>query len=120
MTIYIDSDYKCHTSNDGSMREIETNFFDGKCEAFISGYRFVPHGETWNGFRGEMVAPWKPYEELSEIQKAVDANDAEWAKKVEEAEYTTDADGNIYHKEVGTDGEIHLVLTESYTGELYQ
>jgi len=64
MTIYIDVDYKCHASNDGTMRNFEVSFFDGKCKAFIEGYRYVPEGETWTRsdgveFKGEMIAPWK-------------------------------------------------------------
>ena len=34
-TIYLDADYKCHTVNDGTMTEIQTDYFDGKCDAFI-------------------------------------------------------------------------------------
>lgn len=73
-TIYIDSDFKCHDSNDGTMTAVETDFFDGKCTAFIEGYRFVPAGETWTRedgttFTGEMVAPWKPYNELDAAQR---------------------------------------------------
>ena len=64
MTIYIDSDYKCYTSEDDGRRAVETNFFDGKCEEWIESYRFVPEGETWTRedgevFKGEMVTPWK-------------------------------------------------------------
>ena len=66
MKIHIDSDYRCHVSNDGTMREFDVPFFDGKCDAFIQGYRYVPPGETWvrgDGelFSGEMVAPWQNY-----------------------------------------------------------
>ena len=74
-TIYIDSEYLCHTTNpDGALREIETDFFDGKCAEFIEGYRFVPQGESWTRedgmvFRGEMIAPWKPYTELDAAQR---------------------------------------------------
>lgn len=73
-TIYIDSDYKCHVNNDGTMTEVQTDFFDGKCSAYIEGYRFVPSGESWarsDGvvFRGEMIAPWKPYTELDTAQR---------------------------------------------------
>lgn len=73
MTIYIDFDFKCHTENDGTMQQIETAFFDGKCDAFIQGYRFVPSGEVWvreDGavFPGKMIAPWKPYDELEKAQ----------------------------------------------------
>ena len=74
MTIYIDSDYKCHVVNDGIMTEIQTNFFNGKCDAFIEGYRFVPNGESWTRydgvvFHGEMIAPWKDYAELDATQR---------------------------------------------------
>lgn len=74
-TIYIDSEYRCHISDDGTMTPIETDFFDGKCDAFVEGYRFIPVGESWvrsdgTVFRGEMIAPWKPYEELEEVQRA--------------------------------------------------
>ena len=64
MTIYIDSDYKCHVSTADGRRAVETNFFDGKCPEWIESYRFVPDGDTWmredgEEFRGEMTAPWK-------------------------------------------------------------
>ena len=64
MTIYIDSDYKCHVSAAEGRRAVETDAFNGKCPEWIESYRFVPEGETWvkpNGemFRGEMVSPWK-------------------------------------------------------------
>lgn len=73
-TIYIDSDFKCHVANDGTMTAVETDFFDGKCDAFIEGYRFVPNGETWTRsdgevFNGEMIAPWKSYDELDAAQR---------------------------------------------------
>ena len=73
MKIYINKEYKCHTQNDGTMREIEASFFDGKCREFIEGYRFVPAGETWTRedgteFHGEMIAPWKDYSQLSVYQ----------------------------------------------------
>lgn len=72
--IYIDSHFKCHTTNDGTMTPIETDFFDNKCQAFIEGYRFIPSGETWTRedgteFKGEMIAPWKNYDELDAAQR---------------------------------------------------
>lgn len=72
--IYLDSEFKCHISDDGTMLAIETDFFDGKCDTFIEGYRFVPSGETWvreDGitFTGEMIAPWKNYSELDAAQR---------------------------------------------------
>lgn len=73
-TIYLDSDFKCHTTNDGTMRSIETHYFDRKCDIYIEGYRFVPIDESWiredgEVFEGEMVAPWKDYNELDVSQR---------------------------------------------------
>lgn len=74
-TIYIDSDFKCHASDDGTMTAVETEAFDGKCEEYIEGYRYVPAGEVWTRadgtvFHGEMIAPWKTFEELASAQAA--------------------------------------------------
>ena len=73
-TIYIDSDFKCHVTNDGNMAVVETEFFDGKCDEYIEGYRLVPAGSTWiredgEAFEGEMIAPWKPWDELDMAQR---------------------------------------------------
>lgn len=74
-TIYIDTDYKCHTTNpDGTFLEAETNHFEGMCDEFVEGYRFIPFGESWTRsdgvvFRGEMISPWKPYKELDAAQR---------------------------------------------------
>ena len=73
-TVYIDLDCKCHTANDGTMTAVETDFFDGKCNDFIEGYRFVPFGKSWTRsdgvvFHGEMISPWKPYAELDAAQR---------------------------------------------------
>ena len=73
-TIYLDSDYKCHISGDDTMTAVETAAFDGKCDTYIEGYRFVPGGKTWvreDGveFSGEMVAPWKPWQVLEEARR---------------------------------------------------
>ena len=75
MTIYIDTDYKCHTSNpDGLYIAVEIDIFDGNCAAYIEGYRFVPAGATWTRkdgvtFTGEMIAPWKDWRELDDAQR---------------------------------------------------
>ena len=74
MIIYIDSEYKCHVTDlDGEYRAIETEFFNGKCAAFIEGYRFIPEGETWVNSDGKIITgkkifPWKPYDELDAAQ----------------------------------------------------
>ena len=73
-TIYIDSDFKCHVTDDGTLTAVGTDFFDGKCDTFIEGYRFVPAGEVWTRpdgviFTGEMVAPWKDWRQLDDAQR---------------------------------------------------
>lgn len=73
-TIYLDYDFKCHLEDDGEMIPFETAFFDGKCDAFVEGYRIVPEGMMWRRFdgeifHGEMFCPWKPYHELEEAQR---------------------------------------------------
>ena len=77
--IYIDNEFKCHVMDDGTMTAIETDFFDGKCDAYIEGYRFVPEGAVWetedgSAFYGEMIAPWKDYSELERAQVAHERN----------------------------------------------
>ena len=84
-TIYLDSDYKCHLYDDEMMTSTETDFFDGKCQTFIEGYRFVPQGEIWTRedgvvFEGIMVSPWKPYEELDLAQRQYEHELAEAAR----------------------------------------
>ena len=73
-TVYIDSEFKCHSTNDGTLTPVETDFFDGKCDTMIEGYRFVPAGESLireDGavFQGELAFPWKPLEELDKAQR---------------------------------------------------
>ena len=74
MKIYIDPDFKCHTSNDGTMTAVGTDFFNSKCQTFIEGYRFIPAGESWTRsdgvvFHGEMITPFKNYNELDAAQR---------------------------------------------------
>lgn len=73
-TIYIDTDYKVHLTNDGTMTAVETDFFDGKCDAYIEGYRYVPTGETWTRedgeeFPSEMISPWEDWTTLDAAQR---------------------------------------------------
>ena len=74
MKLYLDADFRCHLSGGAGMTEIDTELFDGKCPAYIEGYRYVPPGERWVredgvAFRGEMIAPWKDWEELDDAQR---------------------------------------------------
>lgn len=73
-TIYLDVDFRCHVAPGNGLTPVETADFDGKCDTYIEGYRFVPGGKTWvreDGmeFSGEMVAPWKPWQVLEEAQR---------------------------------------------------
>ena len=74
MIIYIDTEYRCHTAPGEGLTAVETDIFDGMCDAYIEGYRFIPSGKIWvredgTTFAGEMIAPWKPWQELEEAQR---------------------------------------------------
>lgn len=78
MTIYINNDYKCHLTNDGTMRAFDVPFFDGKAPAWIEGMRYVPAGESWTRsdghvFHGEMISPWRDLALLDEFQAQYEA-----------------------------------------------
>ena len=84
MTIYIDSDYKCHTSPGDGFTSVETDAFNGKCRQLIEGYRFVPAGQSWTRsdgevFTGEMVAPWRDSSILDEFQTLYEEEQAKQA-----------------------------------------
>ena len=72
-TVYIDSDFKCHIVDDGTMTAVETEDFDGKCDTFIEGHRIVPPDKIWTREDGEtftgMTSPWKDYAELDNAQR---------------------------------------------------
>lgn len=87
MKIYIDSDYKCYTTSADGRREFDAEFFDGKCSAFVEGYRYVPAGETWTRaegavFAGEMISPWKDYSILAAAQAAYEQAQSESAAEI--------------------------------------
>ena len=74
MTIYVDSDFKCHLSHAEGLTAVETDFFNGMCPEYIEGYRLVPEGQVWTRsdgvtFRGMMIASWKPWNELDKAQR---------------------------------------------------
>lgn len=72
--VYLDADFRCHLSLGDGLQPIETSYFDGCCDEYIEGYRYIPAGATWvrsDGmiFQGEMIAPWRPWEELDAAQR---------------------------------------------------
>ena len=75
-TIYLNEKFECSAYEKADTRmSVETDFFDGKCDAFIEGYRFIPAGYTWTRkdgevFVGEMIAPFKEMAYLDAVQTA--------------------------------------------------
>ena len=72
-TIYIDSDYKCHVTDDGTMTAVETEFFDGKCDTFVEGYCY----DDRKGY--VQIYPWKPYNELEAAQAQYEKDNVQMA-----------------------------------------
>ena len=75
MEIYIDNDFRCHTEPGDGLVSGESEFFSGKCRAYVEGYRFIPAGESWTredgtGFAGEMIAPAEDSRLLEAAQAA--------------------------------------------------
>lgn len=88
MKIYLDSDFRCHLTDGGGMRMIETDLFDGKCAAYIEGHRFVPDGDTWTRpdgavFHGLMIAPAESSTALDRAQAQHEADMAASADMME-------------------------------------
>lgn len=82
MVVYIDNENKCHAADADGLRAFETelinDFFEGKCAAFVEGYRYIPYGETWTRedgkvFHGEAISPWKNSTILAAYQEQYEA-----------------------------------------------
>lgn len=82
MTIYIDNDCKCHVSNpNGAYTAIESPpELEGKCAAYIEGFRVKPEGYTFAredgkvfGPDGYSVSPWRDLALLNEFQAQYEA-----------------------------------------------
>ena len=82
-TIYLNEDFKCSvTEKEDTVMTVETDFFNGKCNTYIEGYRYVPEGQTWTRkdgevFTGIMVAPFKDSQLLEMIQALYEETSAE-------------------------------------------
>lgn len=73
MIVYIDNNYNCYASNDGTRREFETTFLEGKCPAYIEGFKYVPKGETYideggRAYHGEMCIINADHNKLEKAQ----------------------------------------------------
>lgn len=62
--IYVDSLNHCHRTDDGTMTAVETDFFVGKCDAFVEGYACGSSNGCVH------IYPWKPYSGLDAAQRA--------------------------------------------------
>lgn len=87
MTIYLDSEYRCHLTDDGTRRLVETDAFDGRCASYVEGYRYVPAGESWTRpdgavFSGEMISPAEGYDALAKAQKQYEIDEAAYAAEL--------------------------------------
>lgn len=62
MTVYLDSNFKCHLDFEEGLMPYETDFFNDKDPAVIPLYRIVPEGSYWvrpsdnRVFWGEMIS----------------------------------------------------------------
>lgn len=88
MKLYLDSDFRCHFTDDGTMRPFETDMLDGKCKEYIEGYRIVPDGETWTAedgtvYKGFMFCPAVEIGTLEYAQRQYDADMAAAADMIE-------------------------------------
>ena len=54
-TVYIDVNFMCHTTNSGTMTEVQTEAFDDLCNNAIELMRFVPEGATWTRPDGRVI-----------------------------------------------------------------
>lgn len=96
MTIYIDSDYKCHVEQAEGLTAVDVAYFDGKDAAVVEAYRFVPAGCTWTRedgvtFNGEMLSPHSAVpeqdtnDEYAQMQAEVAEYEAAYNQGVQEA-----------------------------------
>lgn len=72
--IYIDENFVCHTKEEKGYTAHETNLFNGKCDVYIEGYRYVPAGQSWTRgdgviFLGEMICPAIDFQGLDAAQR---------------------------------------------------
>lgn len=81
-TIYLDPEFRCHVSDGGMMTAVETDAFDGCCDTYVEGYRYIPEGQHWKRgdgtvFAGPMVSPAIDYRILAAAQAQYERDMAE-------------------------------------------
>ena len=63
-TVYVDSEFKCHVTDDGTMTAVEDPFFNDKCDTLIEGYCYKVEDDVI------YIYPWKDLKELDAAQRA--------------------------------------------------
>lgn len=89
MKIYIDNEYKCHVVPGEGLTPEETSIFDGKCDRYINGYRYIPAGKSWTRpdgqvFYGKMIIPSEDIRILEAAQNAYEQALSETAEKIDD------------------------------------
>lgn len=96
MVYYLDGDFRLHTVQNAD--ETLTpwtdagGWFDGKCRAYVEGFRVIPAGQTWTRgdgvqFTGPTIAPVQDGVTLAAIQSAYEQGLAENAQMAVDHEY---------------------------------
>ena len=72
--VYIDSEFKVHTTNANGRTAIETDAFDGMSDVIMECHIFVPHGVSYkktNGItvHGEFIQPFVTEKEMDAAQR---------------------------------------------------
>lgn len=78
-TIYIDSTYMCHATDDGAMQPVETEVFDHLCAGAIECYRLIPEGQTWTRPDGRVF-----YGPFIQATRSPDAIQRQYEKDMEQ------------------------------------
>ena len=77
-TIYLDSTFMCHATDNGTMQAVETDVFDGLCAGAIECYRYIPAGQAWTRPDGRITpGPFiQAVKESAEIQRQYELDEA--------------------------------------------
>lgn len=91
MKIFIDKEFRCHVENSIGRTPVDVPMFDGKCAAYIEGYKYIPAGETYttedgNVYIGEAMFPFKSYNALELAQEQSEMDDELVASLMDEIE----------------------------------
>lgn len=77
-TIYLDSNFMCYTTNNGSRQAIKIDLFDNLCTSAIECYRYIPAGQVWIRPDGRITPGLfiQATKDVSEIQRQYDIDNS--------------------------------------------